>query len=187
MSPADSPSVTRLLRAWGGGDEAALGRLVPLVYEELRRRARHYIARERPGITLQPTALVNEVYLRLVDAAEVQWQDRAHFFAIAAQMMRRILVDAARARDSAKRGGAMRKIAFDEHLVAAPATDRALLALDDALEALSRKDPRKAKVVEMRFFGGLSLRETAEALRTSEDTVGRDWNFAKAWLAHEIK
>ena len=187
MSAADSPSVTRLLRAWSGGDEDALGRLVPLVYEELRRRARHYMARERAGNTLQPTALVNEVYLRLVDAAEVQWQDRAHFFAIAAQMMRRILVDAARARGSAKRGGEARKVTFDERLAAAPATDRELLALDDAIEALSRKDRRKAEVVELRFFGGLSLQETAEALKVSEDTVGRDWNFAKAWLAHEMR
>ena len=179
--------MTRLLRAWSGGDGDALGRLVPLVYEELRRRARHYMARERPGNTLQPTALVNEVYLRLVDAAEVQWQDRAHFFAVAAQMMRRILVDAARAHGSAKRGGEARRITFDELLAAAPATDLELLALDDAIEALARKDRRKAKVVELRFFGGLSLRETAEALRVSEDTVGRDWNFAKAWLAREIQ
>jgi len=187
MSLADSPSVTRLLRAWSGGDEDARGRLVPLVYEELRRRARHYMARERPGNTLQPTALVNEVYLRLVDAAEVQWQDRAHFFAIAALMMRRILVDAARARGSAKRGGQGRRVTFDERLAAVPATGHELLALNDALEALARKDPRKAQVVELRFFGGLSLRETAEALKISEDTVGRDWSFAKAWLAHEIR
>ncbi|MGP8243729.1 MAG: sigma-70 family RNA polymerase sigma factor [Bryobacteraceae bacterium] len=187
MSLADSPSVTRLLRAWSGGDEDALGRLVPLVYEELRRRARHHLARERPGNTLQPTALVNEVYLRLVDAAEVSWQDRAHFFAITAQMMRRILVDAARARGTAKRGGAVPKIALDERLVGAPAAGRELLRLDDAIESLARKDPRKAKVVELRFFGGLSLQETAESLRVSEDTVGRDWNFAKAWLAREIR
>jgi RNA polymerase sigma-70 factor, ECF subfamily len=187
MNASDSPSVTRLLRAWSGGDSDALDRLVPLVYEELRRRARRYMARENPGNTLQPTALVNEVYLRLVDAAEVRWQDRAHFYAIAAQMMRRILVDAARARGSAKRGGPGVKIALDERFAAAPAADRELLALDDAIEALSRKDPRKAKVVELRFFGGLSLQETAEALQVSEDTVGRDWNFAKAWLAHEMK
>jgi RNA polymerase sigma factor (TIGR02999 family) len=187
MSGADSASITRLLRAWGAGDEEALDRLAPLVYNELRRRARYNVARERHGITLQPTALVNEVYLRLVDAAEVRWQDRAHFFAVAAQMMRRILVDAARARGAAKRGGAGRRIAVDERVVAAPATDGELLALDDAIDALARKDPRKAKVVELRFFGGLSLRETAEALRVSEDTVGRDWTFAKAWLAHEIR
>jgi RNA polymerase sigma factor (TIGR02999 family) len=145
------------------------------------------MARERAGNTLQPTALVNEVYLRLVDAAEVQWQDRAHFFAIAAQMMRRILVDAARARGSAKRGGGGRKVPFDERLAAAPTTDRELLALDEAIQELARNDPRKAKVVELRFFGGLSLQETAEALKVSEDTVGRDWNFAKAWLAHEMR
>src|SRR5262249_7441082 len=123
----------------------------------------------------------------LVEGSEVRWQDRAHFFAVAAQMMRRILVDAARARGSAKRGGEARKIAFDEHLVAAPAADDELLALDTAIEALARKDPRKAKVVELRFFGGLSLAETAEVLKVSEDTVGRDWNFAKAWLAREIR
>jgi RNA polymerase sigma factor (TIGR02999 family) len=187
MNPASSVSITRLLRAWSEGDEAALACLMPLVYEELRRRARYYIANEPPGITLQPTALVNEVYLRMVDASEVQWQDRAHFFAIAAQMMRRILVDAARARRSTKRGGNNYKIAFDERLAVAPSADRELLALNDAIEALSRQDPRKAKVVELRFFGGLSLRETAEVLKVSEDTVGRDWNFAKAWLAHEIR
>src|SRR5215472_13058968 len=187
MELSDSVSITRLLRAWSGGDEDAMASLMPLVYEELRRRARYQIARERPGITLQPTALVNEVYLRMVDAAEVQWQDRAHFFALAAQMMRRILVDAARARSSDKRGGNGRKFAFDERWVARAGADRELLALDDAIEALSRKDPRKAKVVELRFFGGLSLQESAEVLKVSEDTVGRDWNFAKAWLAHEIR
>jgi RNA polymerase sigma factor (TIGR02999 family) len=187
MNPAASTPVTQLLRAWSEGDEQALHSLMPLVYEELRRRARHHIAGERPGNTLQPTALVNEVYVRLVEGAEVRWQDRAHFFAVAAQMMRRILVDAARARGSAKRGGEVRKIALDERMAAAPATDRELLALDDAIEALARKDPRKAKVVELRFFGGLSLKETAEVLQISEDTVGRNWNFAKAWLAHEIR
>ena len=187
MVPADSPSVTRLLRAWSDGDRDAFGRLVPLVYEELRRRARHYMARERPGSTLQPTALVNEAYLRLVDAREVRWQDRIHFFAVAAQVMRRILVDAARARGSAKRGGLGPRVTLDERLVAAPSADFEILALDDAIEALSRKDPRKARVVELRFFGGLSLHETAEALQVSEDTVGRDWNFAKAWLAREIQ
>ncbi len=186
MDPVLAPSVTCLLHAWTGGDEEALSRLMPLVYEELRRRARHYIARERPGATLQPTALVNEVYLRLVDA-DVPWQDRAHFYAIAAQMMRRILIDAARARGCEKRGGEQRKVIFDEHWIGAPADDRQLLALDDALEALARKDPRKAKVVELRFFGGLNLEEIAAVLKISEDTVGRDWNFAKSWLAREIR
>ena len=179
--------VTELLLAWSSGDAQALERLMPLVYEELRRRARHHLAGERPGHTLQPTALVNEVYLRLVEGANVRWQDRAHFFAVAAQLMRRILVDAARARGTLKRGGEVRKIAMDEHVLAAPETDRELLALDDAIETLARKDARKAKVVELRFFGGLSLQETAEVLKVSEDTVGRDWNFAKAWLAHEIR
>ena len=160
---------------------------MPLVYNELRNRARHYMARERPGTSLQPTALINEVYLKLVDAANVPWQDRAHFFAISAGMMRRILIDTARARRTAKRGRDGPKVEFDEHKIDMPAADRELLELDDAVEALSRKDARKAKVVELRFFGGLSLRETAEALGISQDTVSRDWEFAKAWLAHEIR
>jgi RNA polymerase sigma factor (TIGR02999 family) len=186
MSDAPSPPITQLLRAWSDGDEVALQQLMPLVYDELRRRAHAYMAHENPGVTLQPTALVNEVYLRLVDA-EVTWQDRAHFFAIASQMMRRVLVDAARARASAKRGGALPKVTLAEGLTPDVGPGRELIALDDAIEELSRKDPRKAKVVEMRFFGGLSLREIAAALRISEDTVGRDWNFAKAWLAHEMR
>jgi RNA polymerase sigma factor (TIGR02999 family) len=160
---------------------------MPLVYNELRSRASRYMGRERAGNSLQPTALVNEVYLKLVDAADVPWQDRAHFFAIAAAMMRRILVDAARARRTAKRGGGGYKVELDEYRMAAPVADRELLALDDAVEALFREDARKARVVELRFFGGLSLRETSEALGISEDTVSRDWTFAKAWLAHQIR
>ena len=186
MSDAGAPPITQLLRAWSGGDSAALEQLMPLVYDELRRRAQVYMSHERPGVTLQPTALVNEVYLRLIDA-DVTWQDRAHFFAIAAQMMRRILVDAARARASAKRGGAMPKVSLEENVTPESSPARELVALDEAIDELSRRDPRKAQVVELRFFGGLSLRETAEALRVSEDTVGRDWNFAKAWLAHEMR
>jgi len=186
MSSAPDPPITQLLRAWSGGDEAALEQLMPLVYAELRRRAHAYMAHERPGATLQPTALVNEAYMRLIDAG-VEWQDRAHFFAIAAQMMRRILIDAARARGSAKRGGPSPKVTLDEGLAPAAAPEPALEALDAAIEELARKDKRKAQVVEMRFFGGLSLREIAAVLRISEDTVGRDWTFAKAWLAHEMQ
>jgi RNA polymerase sigma factor (TIGR02999 family) len=160
---------------------------MPLVYDELRRKARGVLCYERQGCSIQATALVNEVYLQMVDAARVRWQDRAHFFAIAAQMMRRILVDAARARGSAKRGGHYRKVALEEERVAGVESGGDLVALDEALEALARKDARKAKVVELRFFGGLSLQETAAVLNVSEDTVGRDWNFAKSWLAHEIR
>ncbi len=178
--------VTELLRVWGQGEVSALDRLIPLVYDELRHRAHRYVSRERPGNSLPPTAVVNEVYLRLVQATGVDWRDRAHFFAITAQMMRRILVDAARTRFSAKRGGDVRKIPLCEELVAPDGGDAELLALDVALSKLARKDARKAKVVELRFFAGLSLQETAGALKLSEDTVGRDWNFAKAWLAREI-
>jgi RNA polymerase sigma factor (TIGR02999 family) len=187
MNSEASPSVSHLLQAWTRGEEHALERLMPLVYEELRRRARNYLAGERPGITLQPTALVNEAYLRLVEGAEIEWQHRAHFFAVAAQIMRRILVDAARARCSEKRGGDVRKTAFDERMLAAPVGDRELLALDDALDELGRLDERKAKVVELRFLAGLSLRETAEVLKVSEDTVGRDWNFARSWLVRQMR
>jgi RNA polymerase sigma factor (TIGR02999 family) len=186
MNPEAAPSVSYLLQAWTRGDEHALEQLMPLVYEELRRRACNYIAAERPGITLQPTALVNEAFLRLVEGVAVEWQDRAHFFAVAAQIMRRILVDAARARHSEKRGGDKRT-AFEERLLASPVGDRELLALDDALDDLGRVDPRKARVVELRFFAGLSLRETAEVLKLSEDTVGRDWRFARSWLARRVR
>ena len=186
MDPAESAPVTQLLRAWTGGDERALDELTPMVYQELRRRARLYMAQERPGNTLQATALVNEVYVRLIDAAAVSWKDRAHFFAVASQMMRRILVDAARARGSEKRGGAICRIPLEEGFLVAQENDRVLLALNDAFDALSKKDPRKATVVELRFFGGLSVEETAEVLKVSADTVGRDWNFAKAWLAQEM-
>lgn len=184
MVPSSQP-VTELLKAWTAGDERALERLMPLVYAELRRRARQYMGREQVGNSLQPTALVNEVYLRLVDATTVDWHDRAHFFAIAAQMMRRILVDAARARASAKRGGGAQRVPLDERV--ASTTDHELLALNDSLDALTQKDARKAKVVELHFFGGLSLEETAAVLKVSTDTVGRDWRFARAFLAREMK
>ena len=179
--------VTQLLRAWTNGDENALAQLTPLVYWELRRRAGKYISQEAPGNTLQATALVHEVYLRLVDAAGVVWQDRAHFFAVASQMMRRILVDAARSRESGKRGGEIQVISLDDACMVNGKRDRDLLALNDAIESLARQDARKAKVVELRFFGGLSVEETAEILKTSPDTVGRDWNFAKSWLKREMK
>ena len=187
MISGSSPPLTQLLRAWSDGDPAALHRLMPLVYEELRRKARGFMWREREGCSIQATALVNEVYLQMVEVADVRWQDRAHFFAMAAQMMRRILVDAARARTSAKRGGDYRKVELEEERVADTPEDRELVALDEALEKLAVKDTRKAKVVELRFFGGLSLQETAAVLKVSEDTVGRDWNFAKSWLAHAIR
>ena len=187
MNPASRAPVTKLLHAWSDGDERALGDLIPFVYDELRRRARGFVARERQGNTLQTTAFVNEAYLHMVESAAVRCQDRAHFFAIAAQIMRRILVDAARARQSAKRGGAYRQIPLEEDSLIHRGGDRELLALDAALAALSGRDERKAKVVELRFFAGLSVAETARTLRVSEDTVGRDWNFAKAWLEHEVR
>src|SRR5450631_1930431 len=161
MIPPESPEITELLKAWGRGDAAALDQLTPLVYDELRRLARRYMRNERVGNTLQTTALVNEAYLRLVDAQRVGWQDRVHFFAVSAQMMRRILVDAARARGSAKRGGPAAQVTLDEGMIVSAGRDRQLLALDDALERLAEFDERKAKVIELRFFGGLSVEETA--------------------------
>jgi RNA polymerase sigma factor (TIGR02999 family) len=179
------PEITGLLRAWAEGDREALDRLMPVVYAELRRAARNYMRRERRSHTLQATALVNEVYLRLVDITGVRWQDRAHFFAIAASMMRRILLDAARARTAGKRGGSELRITLDEDVAAA---DQAhdLIAIDDALRALSKMDPRKSQVVELRFFGGLSIEEIAEVLRISPQSVKRDWRLARAWLLKEI-
>jgi RNA polymerase sigma factor (TIGR02999 family) len=177
---------TLLLQAWGRGDQAAFDELVPLVHEELRRLARRHMGHERPGHTLQPTALVNEAYLRLIDVNRVQWQNRAHFFAMAARVMRRILVDSARARRYQKRGGGAPKVSFDEALLVSSEPGRDLVALDDALEALAAMDPRKGQVVEMRFFGGLTVAETAEALHVSVDTVMRDWGLAKVWLFREL-
>ncbi|MGH9720104.1 MAG: sigma-70 family RNA polymerase sigma factor [Bryobacteraceae bacterium] len=187
-----SRQITRLLKAWGGGDQAALDQLVPKVHAELRRMARRYMRGERSGITLQTTALVNEAYLRLVDASNVGWQDRVHFFAVAAQMMRRILVDAARARGRAKRGGHARAVQhstalnLDEIPDVSAGRDREVVALDDALNELAKLDPRKAQVIELRYFGGLSVEETAEALRISPQSVMRDWKLAKAWLTREL-
>ena len=182
-----SVEVTALLKAWSGGDQAALERLADQVYDELRRIARRYMRNERAGNTLQTTALVNEVYLRLVDVKNVDWQQRAQFFAISAQMMRRILVDAARARGSHKRGGGAVRVNVDEAPVASPERDSSLLALDEALEAFSKLAPRQAKVVELRYFGGLSEEDTAQALKISPRTVRRDWDFAKSWLTRELR
>ena len=174
-----------MLLAWSGGDQGAFDRLAPLVYEELKRQARLYMANERRDHTLQPTALVNEVYLRLIDVTQIKWQSRAHFFAMSAKLMRRVLVDFARSRRYQKRGAGARQISLEEGmLVIDPSKD--LVALDDALEQLTATDPRKSQVVELRFFGGLTVEETAEALKISSDTVTRDWNLAKVWLLREL-
>jgi RNA polymerase sigma factor (TIGR02999 family) len=178
--------VTALLVAWRAGDEAALEALVPLVHAELRRIARRCIARERVGQTLQATALVNEAYLRLVDVRQVNWQNRAHFLAMSARLMRRILVDAARSKHYQKRGGGAIRVTLDEALVPSVAKSQDLVALDDALEALATVDDRKARVIELRFFGGLSVEETAAVLHVSGETVMRDWKLAKAWLLREL-
>jgi RNA polymerase sigma factor (TIGR02999 family) len=186
MATASSQGVTRLLRAWSRGDEAALEALIPLIYKELRQRAHRYMGRERPGHTLQTTALINEVYLRLV-GSPVAWESRSHFFAIAARMMRRILVDHARTRRSLKRGGEGRPVSLDEEHLVVGQPHRDLVSLDDALEALATLDARKVRVVELRFFGGLSVEETAEVLKVSPQTVLRDWKLAKAWLFREMR
>ncbi len=178
--------ITRLLQAWSEGDKSALERLVPLVYEELHRLAHHFMARERPGHTLQTGALLNEAYLRLIDSAQPSWQNRAHFFAVSAQAMRRILVDWARSRQALKRGGEARPLELEEALVVGDARAADFVALDDALKALAALDPRKKEVVELRFFGGLSVEETAEVLKVSPETVMRDWKFAKGWLRREL-
>jgi RNA polymerase sigma factor (TIGR02999 family) len=183
---SNAANVSKLLRAWSDGEQSALDRLTPIVYQELHRLARHYMKRERPGHSLQTTALVNEAYMRLVDYKRMQWQNRAHFFAVSAQLMRRILVERAR-RHNLKRGGGAPHISLEDAaavVCGAPATD--LMALDDAMKALARIDPRKVQVVEMRFFGGLSVEETAEVLKVSPVTVMRDWSTAKAWLYREL-
>jgi RNA polymerase sigma-70 factor, ECF subfamily len=188
--PSDRQStgeVTQLLKAWSGGEKAALEKLSPLVERELHRLAHRYMAREKPGHTLQTTALVNEVYLRLVNVPEVSWQDRAHFFAISARMMRRILTDFARSRNYLKRGGDAVQVSLDEALVVSAGRDRDIVALDDALSQLSVLYARQSQVVELRFYGGLGVEETAEVLKISPETVKRDWKFARAWLLHEMK
>lgn len=178
--------VTQLLLAWNQGDKLALDKLVPLVHAELRRLAHQHMARERRHNTLQTSALVNEVYLRLVDSSKVRWQNRAHFFAVSAQLMRRVLVDFARSRGYAKRGGKMVQVPLDEALIISRERGADLVALDDALNDLAAVDPRKSQVVEMRFFGGLSVEETAEVLKVSPDTVMRDWKLAKVWLLRQL-
>lgn len=186
MDAAGTAEITRLLQAWRGGDEKAFESLAPLVYGELRKIAHGYMRREREGVTLQATALVNEAYLRLVDAGSVDWQDRAHFFAVSAQIMRRILVDAARSRLRAKRGGHEVKLDLDQSPDLAAGRSADVVALDDALDALTKLDPRKAKVIELRFFGGLSVEETAAVLKISPQSVMRDWRLARSWLMREL-
>jgi RNA polymerase sigma factor (TIGR02999 family) len=193
VSQADSGDVTQLLKAWGQGDQAALEQLAPMVYDELRAQARRYRRHERSDMTLQTTALVHELYLRLVNAHNVTCHDRLHFFALSAQMMRRILVDAARARTAAKRGGVAARADHSSavDLDQIPTTDsdaaRSLCALDDALASLTRIDQRRAQVIELRFFGGLSVEETASVLQVSPQTVMRDWRLARAWLTRELR
>ncbi len=186
MTTPSTHDVTQLLNAWSAGDGQALEKLTPLVYRELHRVARRQMARERSGHTLQTTALVNEVYLRLVDCSRVKWQDRAHFFAVSAQLMRRILIDFARSRGYQKRGGAIPHISLDDAPLVSEEPDVDLLVLDDALHRLAAVDERKSKVVELRFFGGLSIEETAEVLKVSIETVVRDWRLAKTWLLREM-
>jgi RNA polymerase sigma factor (TIGR02999 family) len=178
--------VTELLLAWGEGDHAALEQLIPLVHAELRRIARRYMAGERRGHTLQPTALVNEVYLRLVDLERVRWQNRAHFLAVAARLMRRVLIDFARSRGYQKRGGDVERIVLDEALLVDVGRGHDLLALDEALDELARIDSRKSQIVVMRFFGGLSVEEVATVLSVSAATVTRDWKLAKSWLLRQL-
>jgi RNA polymerase sigma factor (TIGR02999 family) len=182
----DGAPISQLLRAWSEGDETALDTLVPLIESELRRLARGYMARERPDHTLQTTALVNEAFLRLVDARDVRWQDRAHFLSIAARLMRRVLVDHARTRGFKKRGAGYGKVPVDEAALVSRSPDVGLLDLDGALDALARVDDRKARVVELRFFAGMTVEETAAALQISPDTVKRDWHMAKLWLLREL-
>jgi RNA polymerase sigma factor (TIGR02999 family) len=185
-SSNSTPDITRLLIEWTGGDQHAMEALLPVVYDELRRLAGRYLRRERPGHTLQSTALVHEAYLRMIDQKNVSWQGRAHFFGIAAQMMRRILVDHARSRDAAKRGSGACKMSLDEGLLAPAERDINLVALDQALETLSKLDPQQARIVELRFFAGLSIEDTAEVLKISPATVKRDWAMAKAFLTRQL-
>lgn len=182
-----SHEITGLLLAWRAGDDDALERLTPLVYQELHRLARGYLRGERAGHSLQTTDLVNEAYLRLIDASQIQWQNRAHFFAVSANMMRRILVDFARARRNLKRGAGAETVALDEAFTIGPERDAEIVALDDALTDLARLDERQSKVVELRFFGGLSENEIAEVLQVSPRTVSGDWHLARAWLLRELR
>ncbi|MBL8172895.1 MAG: sigma-70 family RNA polymerase sigma factor [Acidobacteria bacterium] len=185
-SPAATEEITQLLLAWGQGDQAALEQLLPLVYEEMRQIAHHHMRRQRPDHTLQTTALVNEAYLRLVDAQRVQWQNRVHFFALAAQAMRHILVDLARARGNQKRGGGATQVALEEALIVSAERGADVLALDEALQTLAKLNARQSQIVELRYFGGLSEEETAAVLQLSPRTVRRDWSLARAWLYREL-
>jgi len=184
--PSARSEVTQLLVAWGNGDEAALDRLMPLVYEELRRRARHYMSGQPAGHTLQPTALIHEAFLKLVGSPERHWQNRTHFLAVAAQAMRQVLVDYARAVHCAKRRGGLDRIDLDDAAIVSPERAGEFVALDDALSTLAQMDARKARVIELRYFGGLNVEEVAELLDTSPATVMRDWQFAKSWLRREL-
>jgi RNA polymerase sigma-70 factor, ECF subfamily len=187
MTRSSPQEVSLLLRAFRGGDKAALDKLMPVVYDELHRRAHRYMVHERAGATLQTTALVNEAYLRLVDLKSIDWQDRAHFFAIAATFMRRILVDFARSRGYQKRGGEAMRISVDPAVLASPDGSVGMIEIDEALTALSELDPRKAKVVELRYFAGMTEQETAGVLGVSRETVKRDWRLAKLWLLQRLR
>lgn len=186
MKPAPN-EITKLLQDWSGGDQTALDKLMPLVYDELHLLAHQYMRREKPGHLLQTSALINEAYLRLVDQPEIHWQNRAHFFGIAARVMRRILVDEARKRNSAKRGGGAIQVSLTDAASAAQEQAANVIALDDALKNLAGIDFRQSEIVELRFFGGLSIEETAEVLKVSPGTVMRDWTFARAWLRNQMK
>jgi RNA polymerase sigma factor (TIGR02999 family) len=186
MAPPDPQDITGLLVAWSNGDRAALDSLVPVIYAELHRLARRYMRQESPGHTLDTTALVNEAYLRMVNQKQVNWQNRAHFFAVSAQSMRNILVDMARSRKRQRRGGDAEHLSLDESLVFSEGRASELLALDDALTALAQVDERKSRIVEMRYFGGLSVEETAEVLQVSVATIDREWRRARAWLYSEL-
>lgn len=187
MPTSSSQGVTKLLLAWRKGKQEALDELMPIVYEELRRQAHRYMRGERQGHSLQTTDLINETYLRLLDCSKVSWKNRTHFFAITAQMMRRILVDYARTHRYQKRGGGLKKITLDQNQIPSIGRDPDLVALDEALKALAEIDERRSRIVELRFFGGLSIEETAEVLGVCADTVVRDWRLAKTWLAHAMK
>ena len=183
---AQCSETTRLLRAWAGGDREALDTLTPRVYDELLRMARNFMRRERGGRTIQATALVHEAYMRLIDVDNVDWEQRAHFFAVASQVMRRILLEAARKRTTSKRGGGWERVTLEKIPATQGVRSQELIALDGALTSLAAADPRKAQVVELRYFGGLSVKETAAVLKVSEDTVARDWRTARAWLLSEL-
>ncbi|MBA3514997.1 MAG: sigma-70 family RNA polymerase sigma factor [Pyrinomonadaceae bacterium] len=186
MAKPAREEVSQLLRDWSNGDQAALDKVMPVVYQELRRLAHHYMRKERVGHTLQTTALVNEAYMRLAQYKKMRWQSRTHFFAVSAQVMRRVLVEHARSRNFAKRGGGAQKISLDETAVVSAGRSAEVIAVDDALTDLESWDPRKGKIVELRFFGGLSIEETAEVLKVSPTTVQREWRSAKAWLYRAI-